>query len=75
MQFLYPNGATPLDPDEAAGLLPSHISLQADLNDWEQTNIGLKFQSNSAFYLTTHATGSITTSTKLMKPLLGFIIN
>lgn len=39
MQFLYPNGATPLDPDEAAGLLPSHISLQADLNDWEKTNI------------------------------------
>jgi Fic-DOC domain mobile mystery protein B len=39
MQFLYPNGATPLDPDEAEGLLPSHISLQADLNDWEKTNI------------------------------------
>jgi len=39
MQFLYPNGATPLDPDEAAGLIPSHISLQADLNDWEKTNI------------------------------------
>jgi Fic-DOC domain mobile mystery protein B len=39
MQFLYPNGATPLDPDEAAGLLPSHISLQAYLNDWEKTNI------------------------------------
>ena len=39
MQFLYPNGATPLDPDEAAGSLPSHISFQADLNDWEKTNI------------------------------------
>jgi Fic-DOC domain mobile mystery protein B len=39
MQFIYPNGATPLDPDEAAGLLPSHISFQADLNDWEKTNI------------------------------------
>lgn len=40
MQFLYPNGATPLDPDEAVGLLPSHISLQADLNSWEKSNIG-----------------------------------
>ena len=39
MQFIYPNGATPLDPDEAAGLLPSHIAFQADLNDWEKTNI------------------------------------
>jgi hypothetical protein len=39
MLFLYPNGTTPLDPDEAAGLLPSHISLQADLNGWEKTNI------------------------------------
>ena len=39
MLFIYPNGVTPLDPDEAAGLLPSHISLQVDLNGWEKTNI------------------------------------
>ena len=32
-------GATPLDPDEAAGLLPSHITTQADLNTWEEANI------------------------------------
>jgi Fic-DOC domain mobile mystery protein B len=39
MEFHYPPGATPLDPDEAAGLLPSHITTQGDLNAWEQTNI------------------------------------
>ena len=32
-------GATPLDPDEAAGLLPTHITTQGDLNAWEQANI------------------------------------
>jgi Fic-DOC domain mobile mystery protein B len=32
-------GATPLDPDEAGGLIPSHIATQADLNAWEQNNI------------------------------------
>lgn len=39
MEFHYAPGATPLDPDEAAGLLPSHISTQGDLNAWEQINI------------------------------------
>lgn len=39
MEFLYPPGATPLDPDEAAGLVPTHISTQGDLNAWEQMNI------------------------------------
>lgn len=32
-------GATPLDPDEAAGLIPTHITSQGDLNAWEQNNI------------------------------------
>jgi len=32
-------GATPLDPDETAGLIPRHITTQAELNEWEQTNI------------------------------------
>lgn len=32
-------GATPLDPDEAGGLIPSHISTQAQLNEWEEANI------------------------------------
>lgn len=33
-------GATPLDPNEADGLLPSHITTQEQLNEWEQANIG-----------------------------------
>ncbi|QQZ28946.1 mobile mystery protein B [Thiothrix subterranea] len=39
MNFEYSPGATPLDPDEAQGLLPAHITTQGDLNIWEQTNI------------------------------------
>ncbi len=35
----HPDAATPLDPDEAAGLIPSHIGTQTALNEWEQTNI------------------------------------
>jgi len=31
--------ATPVDLDEAAGLLPGHIRTQSELNEWEQTNI------------------------------------
>ena len=34
-----PAGFTPLDPDEAEGLLPSHITTQGELNAWEQLNI------------------------------------
>jgi Fic-DOC domain mobile mystery protein B len=32
-------GATPLDPDEADGLLPPHIATQEALNAWENANI------------------------------------
>lgn len=39
MEFHYAPGATPLDPDEAEGLIPTHITTQGDLNAWEQTNI------------------------------------
>jgi Fic-DOC domain mobile mystery protein B len=39
MEFQYAAGATPLDPDEAAGLVPTHITTQADLNAWEEANI------------------------------------
>ncbi len=39
MNFEYPSGATPLDPDEAQGLIPRHITLQAQLNEWEAANI------------------------------------
>jgi len=35
----YPPGATPLDPDEAAGLIPAHITTQEQLNEWELANI------------------------------------
>lgn len=39
MEFAYSPGQTPIDPDEAAGLLPKHITTQAQLNAWEQANI------------------------------------
>jgi Fic-DOC domain mobile mystery protein B len=39
MEFHYAPGATPIDPDEAAGLVPTHITTQGDLNAWEQINI------------------------------------
>ena len=41
MEFQYAPGATPLNPDEAEGLVPLHITTQADLNAWEQANIAL----------------------------------
>lgn len=40
MDLKYPTGATPLDPDETAGLLLSHITTREELNHWEQKNIG-----------------------------------
>jgi Fic-DOC domain mobile mystery protein B len=39
MQFTYPYGATPLDPNEIEGLIPIHISTLPELNTWEQANI------------------------------------
>lgn len=39
MKFVYPEGATPLDEDERTALRPKHITLQAELNEWEQANI------------------------------------
>ena len=39
MKFIYPPGATPIDGDEIESLLPKHITLQSELNEWEQTNI------------------------------------
>lgn len=38
-RFAYAPSATPLNPDEAAGLLARHITTQAELNEWEQANI------------------------------------
>jgi Fic-DOC domain mobile mystery protein B len=39
LKLEFPPGATPLDPDDAAGLLPSHIITQGQLNEWEYANV------------------------------------
>lgn len=39
MKFIYPEGATPLTPDDVYNLLPSHVLTQEQLNAWEQLNI------------------------------------
>jgi Fic-DOC domain mobile mystery protein B len=39
LKLVYPEGATPLDPDESAELIPSHVATQGQLNEWEQQNI------------------------------------
>lgn len=39
MKLEYPAGATPIDPDEADGLLLTHITTREELNRWEQDNI------------------------------------
>ena len=39
MSFVYPKGATPIDPDEAQALIPDHITTQSELNEWESQNI------------------------------------
>jgi len=53
VMFEYAPGATPLDPDEAAGLIPKHITTQSQLNEWEQVNIleAEKWVSQKNFYL------------------------
>jgi len=45
-----PAGATPLDPDEAAGLLPGHIATREQLDEWEAENIleGQRWAANVA---------------------------
>jgi Fic-DOC domain mobile mystery protein B len=35
----YPDGATPLDPDDMEGLIPTHITNQGQLNEWEFVNV------------------------------------
>ena len=39
MEFNYPEGATPLDPNEIEGLIPTHITKREELDRWEQDNI------------------------------------
>lgn len=44
IEFRYPPGATPLDPDETAGLRIRHISTREELNRFEQDNINEALQ-------------------------------
>ena len=39
MKFEYPIGATPIDESEADGLIPSHITLKKELDEYETVNI------------------------------------
>lgn len=39
MKLPYPPGATPLDPNELDGLLPTSVGTVAELNEFEQANI------------------------------------
>jgi Fic-DOC domain mobile mystery protein B len=39
IRFEYPPGATPIDPEEIAGLVPMHLTLQGQLNEYEEANI------------------------------------
>ena len=36
MRFEYAPGATPIDLDEAKGLIPAHLTLQRELNEYEE---------------------------------------
>ena len=44
MNFKYPIGSTPLEPDELVDLIPKHITTQQELNAWEEKNILLAQQ-------------------------------
>jgi Fic-DOC domain mobile mystery protein B len=39
VKFVYPSGATPIDPNEIKGLIPDYITTQSELNFLEQENI------------------------------------
>jgi Fic-DOC domain mobile mystery protein B len=39
VKFEYAPGATPIDAHEAVGLIPSHLTLQRELNEYEEANI------------------------------------
>lgn len=55
MDYIYLPGQTPLNADEKDGLIPTHITTQAELNEWEQLNI---------------ANGSRWASRQLAKPIM-----
>lgn len=54
----YPPGATPINADEATGLIPQHITTQKQLNEWEQSNIltAEQWVTNQRFEITNIAT-------------------
>jgi len=39
IDFTYPEGGTPIDPDEAEGLRLTHITTKEELDRWETDNI------------------------------------
>src|SRR5260370_29555004 len=39
MRFEYAPGASPIDPDEAKGLIPAHLKLPRELNEYEESNM------------------------------------
>lgn len=39
MKFNYPEGSTPLEHEELEALIPDHITMQEELNAWEEKNI------------------------------------
>ncbi|MDQ2994395.1 MAG: mobile mystery protein B [Pseudomonadota bacterium] len=39
MKFEYPEGATPLEYEESIELIPTHITMHSELNEWEASNI------------------------------------
>jgi Fic-DOC domain mobile mystery protein B len=43
MKFRYPLGSTPLELEEIAQLIPTHITTQEELNAWEEKNIGINW--------------------------------
>lgn len=47
----YPSGATPLDIEEIEDLIPSHITTQGQLNEWEAINI---LKAEQWLFLTKH---------------------
>ena len=53
---------TPVDPDEAADLIPSHIETRAELNAWEQANIA-----KAADWLSTRRGGSTVLTLEFMR--------
>ncbi len=68
----YPDGATPLDPDELGGLKHKHITTRTDLDELEQANI------QSGIRWITRQRGEVLTDSfaiKLHKQLFGEVWN